>query len=304
MTRQPLIIVSGGDTKYFPLLNDLVTSIRNIDEGKNVAIGIMDGGLTSRESGQLLDQGTIVVRPDWPDKKMQRKAGSREYWRINLNKSALDRYFPDYDIILWLDGDTWVQNWDAIPLFIRVASKGKLAIVSRSTRLRANVMRMSPRPFGWAKVRSVLYKNARRARLPGKITWPLANKAVLNAGAYALHREAAHWEIWRKWQARCLQHGRPFSSDQLSLALAVYKDGLPYEALPDTCNYMGPWRVNRSTQQLVDYYAPYDPASVVHMVGKATAAVLSGKSVAGIDMDDNPVNIYLGYKTPGQQRIF
>ena len=302
MTKKSLIIVSGGDSKYFPLLKNLVASIRDIDKGKDVAIGMLDGGLTGGEAEQLRSQHVQVVSPGWPSEALKRKAKGKEYWRINLNKPALDQYFPDYEIILWLDGDTWMQDWHGVPLFLQVANKGKLAVVSRSTRLRTSVMRMSQRPFGWVKAQGILYKNAKRARLPARITWSLVNRPVLNAGAYALRRDAAHWESWRKWQALCLQHGRPFSSDQLSLALAIYEDELPYEALPDICNYMGPWRINRSTQQLVDYYAPYDPVSVVHMVGKATASVLDGRTVPGLDLDDNPVNIFLGYETPGGQR--
>lgn len=297
-----MIIVSGGDSKYFPLLKDLVTSIRNTDKGKNIAIGILDGGMKDKETAQLLSQAVQVVSPEWPDEKLKRKAKGKEYWRINLNKPALDQYFHDYDIILWLDGDTWMQTWDAVPLFVQVASKGKLAIVSRSTRLRTSVMRMSKRPFGWVKAQGILYKNAKRARLPARITWSLVNRPVLNAGAYALRRDAPHWANWRKWQALCLSHGRPFSSDQLSLALTIYEDGLPYEALPDICNYMGPWRINRSTQQLVDYYVPYDPVSVVHMVGKATSSVLDGRAVPGLDLEGNPVNILLGHDVSGGKR--
>lgn len=297
-----MIIVSGGDSKYFPLLKSLVASIRGIDKGKKVAIGMLDGGLTDREAEQLQSRHVQVVRPEWPSDDLKRKAKGKEYWRINLNKPALDQHFPEYEIILWLDGDTWMQSWHGVPLFLQVANKGKLAIVSRSTRLRTSVMRMSQRPFGWVKAQGVLYKNAKRARLPARITWSLVNRPVLNAGAYALRRNAPHWENWRKWQALCLQRGRPFSSDQLSLALAIYEDELSYEALPDICNYMGPWRINRSTQQLVDYYAPHDPVSVVHMVGKATASVLGGRAVPGLDLDDNPVNIFLGYETPGAQR--
>ena len=78
---------------------------------------------------------------------------------------------------------------------------------------------------------------------------------------------------------------------------------MPHEALPDICNYMGPWRINQSTQQLVDYYVPYDPVSIVHMVGKATASVLGGCTIPALDLDDNPVNILLGYDVPDGQRI-
>ena len=295
-TTPAFIIVSGGDANYFPLLADLVASIRSLPEGKETALGMLDGGLTHEQAVWLEAEGVKVVRPEWPVPKTEIRTRGREYLLINLNKSALDQLFPDYDVIIWLDGDTWVQTWDAIPMFTHVANKGKLAIVSRATRLQTSHIRMQRRLFGWVEPRGVLFKNARRAKLPSRLVWLLVNRPVLNAGAYALRRDAPHWERWRTWQKLCLRHGRPFSSDQLSLALTIYEDGLPYEALPEICNYMGPWRIDRDKGLLVDYFAPYNPVSVVHLIGKNSGRVMSGQTRTGIDQDDNPIDLSLGYR--------
>jgi hypothetical protein len=45
-----MIIVSGGDSYFFPLLADLVASIRNLPEGRQTALGMLDGGLTSEQT--------------------------------------------------------------------------------------------------------------------------------------------------------------------------------------------------------------------------------------------------------------
>jgi hypothetical protein len=294
--NKSFIIVSGGDANYFPLLADLAASIRRLPEGKNVALGMLDGGLTQEQVTALESEDVKVVKPDWPVSKDELRVRGREYLRINLNKPALDLLFPEYSIIIWLDGDTWVQTWDAIPMFVHVANKGKLAIVSRATRLQTSHIRMRKRLFGWVEPRGVLFKNAKRARLPSRLVWSLVNRPVLNAGAYALRQDAPHWGRWRSWQKVCLQHGRPFSSDQLSLALSIYEDGLPYEALPEICNYMGPWRIDQNKGMLVDYFAPYNPISIVHLIGKDSARVMAGQPRRGIDQDDNPVDLFLGYR--------
>jgi hypothetical protein len=300
MNKNPsFIIVSGGDAKYFPLLADLVASIRSLPEGKAAALGMLDGGLTHEQAKWFEAEGVKVVRPEWPVSKSKIRTRGRDYLLINLNKPALDQLFPDYEVIIWLDGDTWVQTWDAIPMFIHVANKGKLAIVSRATRLQTSHIRMRRRLFGWVEPRGVLFKNARRAKLPSRLVWSLVNRPVLNAGAYALRQDAPHWGIWRSWQLVCLRHGRPFSSDQLSLALTVYENALPYEALPEICNYMGPWRIDLSKNQLVEYFVPYNPVSIVHLVGKDSARVLSGQPRPAIDQDDNPVDLFLGYRVLG-----
>lgn len=297
MNKNPsFIIVSGGDAKYFPLLADLVASIRSLPEGKAAALGMLDGGLTHEQAKWFEAEGVKVVRPEWPVSKSKIRTRGRDYLLINLNKPALDQLFPDYEVIIWLDGDTWVQTWDAIPMFIHVANKGKLAIVSRATRLQTSHIRMRRRLFGWVEPRGVLFKNARRAKLPSRLVWSLVNRPVLNAGAYALRQDAPHWGIWRSWQLVCLRHGRPFSSDQLSLALTVYENALPYEALPEICNYMGPWRIDLSKNQLVEYFVPYNPVSIVHLVGKDSARVVAGQPRRGIDQYDNPVDLLLGYR--------
>lgn len=302
-TTDTTIIVTGGDARYYPLISSLIDSVRQLPQGKDVAIGVLDGGLTGDQLAELVDKGIRVVKPEWPSEKARKRAGKRKYTVINLNKSALDILFPEYETIIWLDGDVWVQTWEAIDLFRLVAKKNKLAIVTKTSRLRPNVMRMSPRLFGWVRPRGVLYSNAKRAKLPARIKWLLVSKAVLNAGAYALNRQAPHWERWRYWQGLCIRKGRLFSSDQLSLALTVYEDGLSYEALPDICNYMGPWRVNRENGMLLDYFAPYQPASIIHMVGRATPKTLAGEKVPAVDDMDNVTSIYLGYCQDGRKRM-
>lgn len=300
--KNSAIIVTGGDAGYYPLLRDLIDSIRARQEGKNFPVGVLDGGLETEQVAEFRSQGIQVVKPDWPSDKTRKRAGARQYIVINLNKPRLDKWFPDYETLIWLDGDTWVQTWEGIRLFRQVAEKNKLAVVTKTSRLRPKVMRMSPRPFGWVRPRGFLYNNAKRAKLPTRIRRSLVNKSVFNAGAYAISKHSPHWERWRFWQNICMQKGRLFSSDQLSLALTVYEDNLPYEALPDICNYMGPWRVNRTDGMLLDYFAPYQPASIVHMAGNITPKTLAGESIWAVDENDNAIEAYLGY-CPRKNRI-
>ena len=43
------VIVSLADANYFPLLEELVDSIKSFEESKNVAICILDAGLTEEQ---------------------------------------------------------------------------------------------------------------------------------------------------------------------------------------------------------------------------------------------------------------
>jgi hypothetical protein len=302
MTTDPsidgkLIIVTGGDAKYFALLAEQLASIRRLPQGKDLPFAVLDGGLEAGQVTALEDNGARIVRPQWPSAGAERRARGRDFLRINLNKPNLDQLFPEYEVILWLDGDTWLQTWDAVALFAMVAAKGKLAIVSQASRLQKTHLALRRRWFGWVEPRGILFKNARRARLPAKIAWSLVDRPVLNTGAFALRCDAPHWAAWRTWQQRCLAHGRAFTSDQLALALAVYQDGLPHEALPETCNYMGPWRLDRARGLLVHHFAPYDALSVVHLAAEDAMRSDASVTVPGQDMDDGPVDLALRFST-------
>ena len=43
------VIVSLADANYFPLLDEFISSIKRFDESRNVAICILDAGLTQEQ---------------------------------------------------------------------------------------------------------------------------------------------------------------------------------------------------------------------------------------------------------------
>ena len=266
-SQQPkIVLVSGGDAKYFDMLHELATSIRALPESQNVDVVFLDGGgFEQTHIDAFSELNVSLLDPKWPNPQIQKRCANKEYLKINLAKPALNTLFPSYDIIIWIDGDAWLQNWKAIDLAVMVAQKGKLAVVSQNTRFRSLRFNFKKKLFGWADIRTIFHKNAKRARL-GEYAWKLANLAVLNAGFYALRQDAPHWATWTAWRDKSIKKGRPFTSDQLSLALTCYIDNFPFETLPEICNYMGPWRVDENNR-FVEIFAPYAEASVIHMAG-------------------------------------
>lgn len=260
------IIVTGGDAKYFPYIVGLIASIKRLNL-KSTSVGVIDGGFLAEQKEKLLAGNIKVIKPKWDSNYLKLKASMKEYLLVNLYKSRLDELFPDYDIIIWLDGDTWLQTDRAITYLKQVALSGKLAVVSQASRLQQQHMALRKKWFWLAEPRSILFKNARRANLSKKLCWSLAARPTLNAGVYALLKDAPHWQVWKNWQEKCRKRGRLFSSDQLSMALTIYHDGLPFEALPNICNYMGPWRYDTQREVFTDLYVPYEPVSVVHLAG-------------------------------------
>ncbi len=257
------VITTGADAGYFPLLRELIASIVETAP-QPVPIGVIDGGLTSEQVAWLSAQGAIVVgAPSFP--AVARAVRKRPALAVNLGKLWLDQLFPGFETLVWLDADTWVQDWAAVELLLGAARTGALAIVPGSGRAWERQSEMRWFFAGLGQLRSFNYKNARNARLPLKLCRYIGERALLNAGVFALRTGAPHWEVMRRWQERILRHGKPFTSDQLAMAVAAYHEKLPYELLPTWCNYIAPRRVDPVKAELLEQYYPYRRVGVVHL---------------------------------------
>ncbi len=262
-------IISGGDSNYFELLKELAFSIRSKNEGKNLKISFLDGGLTADQIKFFNTLNINIIDPLWRNEDAFRRSNNKNYLKVEIAKVHLDLIFPESDIIAWIDADAWFQNFKALNIFQTVANKNKFAIVSQASRLHQKHLNYKHVFWNWVELRNILYKNARRADLPKSIIKNMMARPTLNAGIFALKQNAPHWERFRHWQEIILKgkRGRVFTATQLAFGICTYEEQLPYEALPDICNHMGPYRFDEKNNLFVDFYAPYDPISIIHMAG-------------------------------------
>jgi lipopolysaccharide biosynthesis glycosyltransferase len=195
---------------------------------------------------------------------------------VNISKLWLNKIFSDFDSILWIDADAWVQDFSAIETLFGAAQGDHLAIVPQAGRFWKDQV-----PLQWIfpwfpQVRSFLYKNASHAGLSLKIKQNIASKAPLNAGVFALNSKAEHWQYLQDWQSRLLKKGKIFTADQMALSLVIHENKLPVNLLSQRYNYMGPWRVNMDTKQIVEYYFPYRRVGIIHLAGEKFARFDAG----------------------------
>jgi len=59
------VIVSLADANYFPLLEELVNSIKRFEESKNIAICILDAGLTQEQKDKLKKKVDEIKSAEW-----------------------------------------------------------------------------------------------------------------------------------------------------------------------------------------------------------------------------------------------
>lgn len=263
------VVVTGGDAVYFALIDELGASLRAHRTAEQLGFIVIDAGLEPSQREHLRRRyGARILDVGWELDVPAARVRGREHLKVQVARAFLDRYLPEAERIAWIDADAWVQDGAALDLLFRGADLGRLAIVSQTSRYSQVAMTLRWGPFGWAQVRSILYKNARRAGVPEADARRIGDRPTLNSGVFALRRDAPHWAMWRARQAEVIQRGRIFTSDQLSLALAVYIDGAEVELMPETCNYMGPlWTCSDDGALLVERYLPNALVGIVHMAG-------------------------------------
>src|SRR5205823_12629455 len=144
MSDARLLIASGADREYFPLLRDTVMSIRA--QRRDVALGILDLGLDQEQSEWLSRRVEHVVQPAW-DLDFPGRAHTADTFKAQVARPFLRRYFPGYEVYLWIDADAWLQDGRVIDLYVSAAGRDRLAITPEIDRAYKRHYKR-PKPFG------------------------------------------------------------------------------------------------------------------------------------------------------------
>jgi hypothetical protein len=278
-------IVSGADSRYFPWLSDLVRSIRDREESREVQLSILDLGLDPAERAWLESRGAKLVQPGW-DLRIPETLRLPEHARGLTARPFLPSHFPGHDVYLWLDSDTWVQEWSAVELLIRAAASGALGVVPETDRAyptddtQLRIDRVLGVPY---RVSSYNYRKFREA-YGDAVALGLAQQPILNAGVFALRRDAPHWRAWGECYQRTLDRSRRDGADQVSLNRIGHAGDLPVERLPATCNWLASKarpRWDPAARRLVEPYLPHAPIGILHLTGSSKDAVYDLSSLDG-----------------------
>ena len=104
------VIVSLADANYFPLLEELVDSIKSFEESRNIAICILDAGLTQEQKEKLKKKVDEIKPAEWDINVPDYKVKNKEWLKSQVSRAFLPKYFPNYQKYLWIDCDAWVND--------------------------------------------------------------------------------------------------------------------------------------------------------------------------------------------------
>ena len=258
---QPFIIITAANAQYFELVQGTIESIRQKPQGQEVIMGFFDLGCTPEQVQWLEEQVDIIQQADW-EFDFPGRNEAPEYLKGLLARPFLPKYFPGFDIYFWIDADAWVQDWRAVELFIQGAEYNRLAIVPEIDR--GSQFQYGGLPWWWQWV----YQQYSSV-CDQEVAKRLCNYPLINAGVFALHKDAPHWQIWAAYLNQGLQKSISLFTDQTALNLTVYEDLFAEtELLPAWCNWtchcgLPAW--DSSNNCLVEPYLPYTPIGILHL---------------------------------------
>lgn len=259
--QRGLLIVSGADSTYFPLLRDTVLSIRA--QHPDAAIAILDVGLAPDQRQWLGECVTLLVRPGW-DIDFPGRAQMPEGRKAQFARPFLPRHFPGWETYLWIDADAWLQDWRAVELLAAAARHGRLAIVPEIDRAYKRHYKR-PKLFGM----NLAWKNYREA-FGWRVADRLGRNPMVNCGVFALRGDAPHWEVWARIMTRVAARTRFFFVEQTALNYAIFAEHLPVDFLPAYCNWMpgdAAPAFDGERGLFVEPYSPHEVIGIMHLAG-------------------------------------
>jgi len=282
-----IIIITAADANYFELVRGTILSVREKPEGENVAIGFFDLGCTPKQLQWLKTQVNIIQKPDW-DFDFPGKNEAPHYLKGLLARPFLRRYFPNFDIYLWIDADAWVQDWQAVKLLVKGAAKRGLAVVPELDR--GYYLAYGKLPWYWQFV----YRDY-QAAFGEEVAQQLHSYPTINAGIFALEKDAPHWEIWAEYLEQALQRHVSLMTDQIALNRLVYGTEMfdKTEMLPARCNWscnfgLPVWDKHQAC--FVEPYLPQEAIGILHITGHKHDLVKLATT------DGNQIEISLRYQ--------
>ena len=261
-------IVSLADSNYFPLLDELIDSVKRFEESKDTAICILDAGLSEEQKNKLSSKVDEIKSAEWDIKVPESKIKGREWLKSQVSRAFLPKYFPNYEKYLWIDCDAWVNDWKTIDLYFKACEDSKLGItqtIGPGYKITSKVDWV----FGkLAIIKSQNFKHAIKSKINLEKARKLAFAPHINIGVFSLEKNSKSWEIWQNNLRETLKVGDIFGSEQLAMNISVYHDNIETEFLPLNCNWITSNllpKFDEANNTFVEPYLPNHKIGIMHL---------------------------------------
>ena len=253
------VIVSLADANYFELLNELVDSIKKFKQSKDIAICILDAGLSEQQKDILSKKVDEIKSAEWDINVPAFKVKGREWLKSQVSRAFLPKYFPSYEKYLWIDCDAWVNSWDSVELYFKACDDGKLGITQTLGPGYKIISKVNWLFGKIAVIKSQNFKHAIKSKIGVVKARKLAFAPHINIGVFSLEKNSPGWTSWQKNLEQTLKSGNIFGSEGLAINMSVYIDELETEFLPLNCNWIASNLLPKFDEIKDPFVEPYLP---------------------------------------------
>ena len=273
------VIVSLADANYFPLLDELVNSIKRFKQSEDVAICILDAGLKEDQRDSLSKKVDEIKNAEWDIEVPGYKVKGKEWLKSQVSRAFLPKYFPNYEKYLWIDCDAWVNDWSCVELYFKACDDGKLGItqtIGPGYKITSKVNWL----FGkLALIKSQNFKHAVKSKISYADARKLAFAPHINIGVFSLEKDSKGWSTWQNNLEKTLKAGNIFGSEGLAINMSVYIDNLETEFLPLNCNWITSNLLPKYDQKQSTFVEPYLPNYKIGIMHLAAGIWKDGKDM-------------------------
>ena len=231
-------IVTLADSNYFDLLLELISSIKQFEQSKNISICVLDAGLKDDQILKLNNQVEVIKKANWDIEVPKFKVMGKEWLKSQVSRAFLPDYFPDFEKYLWIDCDAWVNTWECVDLYFKACENGKIGITQTIGAGYKVLTRVKWILGSLAVIKSQNYKHAKKSGFSETIARRIAFAPHLNIGVFSLEKRSKCWKLWKEILEKALSSGGIFGSEGLAINIAVYDKNLDAEFLPLYCNWI------------------------------------------------------------------
>lgn len=264
------VIVSGSDSNYYPLLKEWLHSLRHFPQAEGIDVCILDAGLSEAQKAELAPLVSKIVNPPWPSSKVEQNAKGKEHLKACICRPFLPTLFPGYQTYMWMDCDTWVQDWSGVEMFLSEAKRKPQSLIATSGSDRSYPRSMRAK-WLWRlpySIKNFYFSNAKPV-FGFKDARKLLSFSVIYAGCFAMDVTAPHWKRWQELATRGGENGKVFTAEQLALGYLVHLEKFKTALLPAYSHWIASNKpLWDSAQSLfVEPNPPHTPLGILHLAG-------------------------------------
>ena len=261
-------IISLADSNYFELLSELIDSVKRFKESENIAICILNAGLSEEQKNILSKKVDEIKDAEWDIEVPLFKIRGKEWLKSQVSRAFLPKYFPSYEKYLWIDCDAWVNDWKSVDLYFKACTDNKLGItqtIGPGYKIMSKVKWIIGK---LAIVKSQNFKHAISSKIGIDKARRLAFAPHINIGVFSLEKNSTVWSIWQKNLNQSLKSGKIFGSEGLAINMSVYIDQVKTEFLPLNCNWIASNLLPKFDEKqniFVEPYLPNNKIGIMHL---------------------------------------